>query len=255
MEDQFLAFDWKGFMAHFRQFDTNSSSLSYSFPPPTVVYGMLAGLMGIEKDQYYKRFSHQYIRVGVQIVTPPRKLMQTVNYIFAKGPQDLNMSGENLHTQIPMELLLANGFPNEPLHYRIFLKISEPGLADDIREVLVNARYRYLPFLGSAPFSSWLEWLGPPEIVEPLDASGPVVVDTVAPLMAIELRSLLMEPLDGVWPAYFREHVRQEFLPGRQPGAVQDVVWERNRGKLKARFLEPPFRLVFRGKSWGVSFL
>ncbi|MDZ7267103.1 MAG: type I-B CRISPR-associated protein Cas5b [candidate division KSB1 bacterium] len=243
MNSHFLAFDWKGFMAHFRQFDANSSALSYSFPPPTVVAGMLAGVLGIEKDEYYERFNRSNLQIAVQIVTPPRKLVQTLNYIFAKSANDLNMSGDNLHTQIPAELLVAPSFPRAPLHYRIFIKIAEAALAGELEEALRQSKFRYLPYLGSAPFTSWIEWLGVPETIEPAASTEPVIVDTVAPLPALELRSLRMEPLDGILPAFFREHVRRDFLPGREPGEVIDVVWEKNRGKIQAQFKAPVYRL------------
>lgn len=255
MEARILAFDWKGYMAHFRQFDANSSSLSYSFPPPTVVCGMLAGLIGLEKDTYYEQFSREKLQIAVQIVTPPRKIVQTLNYIFAKSPGDLNMSGENLHTQIPAELLIAQAFPGQPLHYRVFLKIVEPTLAGAIEEALSRSYYRYLPYLGSAPFTSWLEWIGAPQKVEEIAVAEPVVVDTVAPLAAIGLRSLKLDAINGVLPAIYREHVRREFLPGREPGEVIDVIWERNRGKIKAQFTEPIFRLSYGEEAYQVSFL
>ncbi|MFQ5627836.1 MAG: type I-B CRISPR-associated protein Cas5b [bacterium] len=255
MDYRFLAFDWKGYMAHFRQFDANSSSLSYSFPPPTVVCGMLAGVIGIEKDEYYDTFSRKNLQVGVQVVTSPRKLMQPVNYVFAKRANDLNMSGDNLHTQIPMELLISRAFPREPLHYRIFLKFTELSLAAQIENALHNTAYRYLPYLGSAPFTSWLEWIGAPESAEQVNTAEPAIVDTVAALSVIELRSLRMEAIDGVLPAIMREHVRREFLSGREPGSVLDVIWERNRGKIMARFVEPIYRFRFGDESFQVSFL
>lgn len=255
MNSHFLAFDWKGFMAHFRQFDANSSALSYSFPPPTVVAGMLAGVIGIEKDEYYERFNRSNLQIAVQIVTPPRKLVQTLNYIYAKSANDLNMSGENLHTQIPAELLVAPAFPQAPLHYRIFLKITETALTGELEEALRQSKFRYLPYLGSAPFTSWIEWLGAPETIAPLASTEPAIVDTVAPLAAVELRSLRMEALDGILPAFFREHVRRDFLPGREPGEVIDVVWERNRGKIKAQFREPVYRLQIDQQIYHVVFM
>jgi len=51
-----LIFDWKGRMGHFRKLDTNSSSLTYSFPSRTTIAGMIAGVLGYEKDSYYELF-------------------------------------------------------------------------------------------------------------------------------------------------------------------------------------------------------
>ena len=136
MVDQFIVFDWKGKMAHFRQFDANSSSLSYSFPPPTVVTGMVAGLLGMQRDQYYDLLGPSKLKIGVQVKTPPRKIMQTMNYIFAKSPNDLNMSGENPHTQIPVELLTSPDFSNGFLCYRIILHTTDASLHELVAEAL-----------------------------------------------------------------------------------------------------------------------
>ena len=50
-----LIFDIKGPMAHFRKFYTNSSSLSYLFPPRTVVAGIIAGILGLPSERFEKK--------------------------------------------------------------------------------------------------------------------------------------------------------------------------------------------------------
>lgn len=255
MEEHILAFDWKGLIAHFRQFDANSSSLSYSFPPPTVVCGMLAGIVGLEKDAYYQDFSPERVRVAVQVVSRPRKMVQTINYIYAKNPNELNMSSENRHTQIPVELVVAEQFPEKPLHYRVFVKIQERTLFEQIADALEHLHFRYLPYLGSAPFSSWIEWVGVPDVVQQVRQEEPMEVDTAVSLTSLKKKSFRMDAVDGVLPAYFREHMRRAFLPNREPGEVFDVVWERNRGKVVAEFQEPVYRLKFSGDTFNVVFL
>ncbi len=242
MAEKFIVFDWKGKMAHFRQFDANSSSLSYSFPPPTVVMGMVAGLIGIERDGYYDLLRPEIMKIGVQIRTSPRKIMQSVNYIFAKNPNDLNMSNDTPHTQIPMELVTAEKFPEDDLHYRIILKIAEDEIYQKISEAVFHSRYKFLPYFGSAPFLSRIEPAGAVQKVNVIENS-PVIVETIASVDSIDLSTLSMDAIDGKMPAFFREHVRREFKPGREPGDVKDVIWERNRGKIKAKFKKPVYQI------------
>lgn len=99
-----LIFDLIGKMGHFRKIDTNSSSLSYSFPPRTTIVGILAGILGMERDSYYEVFSPNQCQIALSVRTPIRKVMQTVNYMFVKSKAHLNNSGG--HTQIPLELVL-----------------------------------------------------------------------------------------------------------------------------------------------------
>lgn len=63
---KFLVFDLKGKFAHFRKFYTNSSSLSYLVPPRTVIEGMVAAILGFERDSYYDMFSAENLLVAVQ---------------------------------------------------------------------------------------------------------------------------------------------------------------------------------------------
>ena len=48
-----LVFDISGKFAHFRKYYTNSSSLTYLVPPRTSIYGLIAGILGLERDSYY----------------------------------------------------------------------------------------------------------------------------------------------------------------------------------------------------------
>ncbi|HPG41106.1 MAG TPA: CRISPR-associated protein Cas5 [bacterium] len=251
--DNFLVFDWKGFFAHFRQFESNSSSLSYTFPPPTAISGMLAGLTGIQKDKYYSIYLPDKIRFGVQILADPKKIMQTCNYIYAKSPGDLNMSGDNLHTQIPVELVVSSSFPNDVLHYRIFLKISDDNLYDSLYKTITNYSFQYLPYLGSAPFTSWLEWPGDLKLLDKLE--GNIISDTTVNLNLIDKKSTSLEKIDDKPPAFFVEHMRYYFKENREPGQIVDVIWERNRQKIKSSFNEPVFKFQLEKQVINVSFI
>lgn len=251
--DNFLVFDWKGFFAHFRQFESNSSSLSYTFPPPTVVSGMLAGLIGIEKDQYYTIFHPEHIRVAVQILENPKKIMQTCNYIYAKSPGDLNMSGENLHTQIPVELVVSSRFPRDVLHYRIFLKICDEKIFHNLNKAITTHSFQYLPYLGSAPFTSWIEWPGELKLLNELEGNS--ISDTTVNLDLIDKKTTSLEKIDEKTPAFFVEHMRYYFKENREPGQIVDVLWERNRQKIKACFNEPVYQFQLNTQIINVSFI
>ncbi len=254
MRHHIVVFDWKGMFAHFRQFDANSSSLSYSFPPPTVISGMIAGLFGIERDEYYKLFSKRFLELSVQILTPPRKIMQTVNYIYATQAGHLNMSAPNVHTQIPMEFVVSPQFPYQPVTYRIFLKFSDEEFGKELEKVIKQHQMKYLPYFGSAPFSSWIEWLGFPQEIEVIESDQPFVVDSVAPTDSIVTNSLSLDLTANLPPAYFREHMRREFRPGREPGEVINLLWEKNCSKIKAVFNVPVYRLKLLGEDLRVIF-
>ena len=65
-----FSFHLRGKMAHFRKYYSNSSALSYFIPPRTTVVGILAGLLGRERDTYYNEFSLKKCNIALAIQSP-----------------------------------------------------------------------------------------------------------------------------------------------------------------------------------------
>ena len=63
---EILAFNIRGKFAHFRKFYSNSSALSYFIPPRTTIIGLIAGMLGLERDSYYEDFSLDNCDTGVR---------------------------------------------------------------------------------------------------------------------------------------------------------------------------------------------
>lgn len=78
-----VAFDIWGDYGHFRRFFTTSSPLTYSFPPPTAVRGIVGAILGLDKDAYLESTADLY--VGVRILMPVRRVRWEQNLIFTKG--------------------------------------------------------------------------------------------------------------------------------------------------------------------------
>ncbi|MCS7245973.1 MAG: CRISPR-associated protein Cas5, partial [candidate division WOR-3 bacterium] len=45
-----ISFELKGKFAHFRAFYSNATAISYYFPPRTTLVGLVAGILGRERD-------------------------------------------------------------------------------------------------------------------------------------------------------------------------------------------------------------
>lgn len=93
---KFLVFDLKGKFAHFRKFYTNSSLLSYLVPPRTVIEGVVAAILGFERDSYYEELLAENLLIAVQKIERTYKIVQTVNYIKATSVNELK--NPNTHT-------------------------------------------------------------------------------------------------------------------------------------------------------------
>lgn len=151
-----LVFDWKGKIGHFRRLDTNSSSLTYRFPSRTAIAGMIAGLLGYEKDSYYEVFSPEKCRIALSSLSPVRKIMQNVNYLFVKTKGDLN--GVSGHTQIPVEFLFPS-LKKEHIIFRIYFWHSDEKIYNKTKEFLQLKKAIYPPYMGLSELLSTVEFV------------------------------------------------------------------------------------------------
>ena len=60
-----LIFDIIGKFAHFRKYYSNSSALSFGAPPRTTICGMVAAILGMEKDSYYSIMNLEKCKIAV----------------------------------------------------------------------------------------------------------------------------------------------------------------------------------------------
>ena len=152
MNNQILIFDIKSKFASFRKIDSNSSSMTYRFPPKTTIIGIIAAIMGMDKDAYYDVFRKS--KIAVRIINPNRTLFQAVNNVKILNRRDL----EDLNffqnpkkaepTIVPTELLIPIDF-KESLRYRIYFS-DENYLLEQIFKKLNNNLTEFPISLGFA---------------------------------------------------------------------------------------------------------
>ncbi|MFD3157027.1 type I-B CRISPR-associated protein Cas5b [Haloimpatiens sp. FM7330] len=149
-----LILDIKGKFAHFRKFYTNSSSLSYSVPPRTTIEGIIAAILGYERDSYYEKLCKKNFNIAVRKMKSTRKIMQSLNYIKATKKDSVYTIGEG-HTQIPFELITSD----EVVHYRVYLSSVDNKIIDNIEKRAKQNKYIYAPYLGAAPFNCYIDYV------------------------------------------------------------------------------------------------
>lgn len=157
MYNKVLVFDVKSKLAHFRKINTNSSSLTYLVPPRTTIMGLVAGILGRERDSYYTDESFSQMYIGVAPMNEHRINTQSINYLSIKSTNDV--IGYNNHTQIPVEFLTSSN----DVCFRVYLSCEEELFAE-IKTALVEERYVYLPSLGLAYCLADIDYIGDFEI-------------------------------------------------------------------------------------------
>jgi CRISPR-associated protein Cas5h len=235
-----LVFDWVGTMAHFRKFYTNSSSLSYSLPPRTTLMGLIAALLGRDRDTYYEELGMGQAYLGVALKTPVRSVMQTVNYLFTKNE---GWDGSQGHTQIPVEFILPRP-PERFLRYRVYFAHADPERVEELAEQLVRGEYAYPPCLGLTECPAWVEnaCLYPSDedgVAWVPDPEGPLPLQTAVPLPRLRELPPLAE-LAG--KRLLKDRMPLDFHPDRRLKAATDVLWEAEGRPLSLWVRGPAFR-------------
>ncbi len=174
-----LVFDLTGYMAHFRTFYTNSSSVSYGFPPRTAVIGIIAAILGRERDDYYELLSPENCQVSVSVINPVREFLQTVNYVRTKPDDDNFKNFKNalraylerkINTyQVGIEFVVPL---KGELRYRIYFTSKDKELYDKLKRYLEEGKTHYPVYLGMTELLADIEYVGEFPVEEPIKEKG-----------------------------------------------------------------------------------
>jgi len=156
-----LAFTVAGPMGHFRKFYSNTSALTYPFPPRTTLMGLIAGLLGKPRDSYYTSLDSERLWITLRILSPVRVRTFTVNYLHTKqAGQFYDRKGAG--TQIPMGWVLPHP-PARCLRYRVYVSTPDPKLWNELERVFTQRTFHWPPYLGISEALAWIEpkvWIG-----------------------------------------------------------------------------------------------
>jgi len=137
-----FSFHLKGKMAHFRRFYSNSSALTYTIPPRTTICGIVAGLMGYERDSYYEDFSLENCNITVSLNSRVKKTMQKMNLLMIKGLNDLNGS-KDYHSQVPTEFLIPQNIREDEIDYKVWINFKQLKIQKQFEALLLEEKNCY----------------------------------------------------------------------------------------------------------------
>ena len=212
-----LSFHLKAKMAHFRRYYSNSSSLTYSIPPRTTICGILAGILGMERDSYYDQFSMKNCDIAVALRNQIKKQIHTLNLLKVEANKHLNGS-YGVHKQIPTEMIMPTNIRTGNLHYQIWVHHKETDIMNALHKLLGQTELgygsAYMPVsLGTAYHLGWLEYVGRVEGVE-CSSEEDLEFDSVLPINLI--KNLCLDNISdkGFW--FIREELPMEFDKDRR---------------------------------------
>ncbi|WP_138006909.1 type I-B CRISPR-associated protein Cas5b [Halalkalirubrum salinum] len=182
--NQCLSFTVRGPWGHFRRIEGNIVKQTYRIIPRTTVAGLLAAVMGIERDGYYDMFAPNKSAVAIQPVREIRTINMPMNTLStASGNlQSLNGRGK-LSIKLPDPTTLRQQHNYEVLvdpAYRIDIALSDNERYTELKETLAAGKSHYVPSLGLSEYLAEIEYHGE-FAVEAGAKKGRVLVDSAVP--------------------------------------------------------------------------
>ena len=141
MNKKLLAFDIWGDYAYFRRGYTSTSTISFPFPSRTTISGLIAGMLGLEKDSYHDIFNNENSKLGLRILNPVKKININLNYINTKEGFLLSDIKSNPRVQVQAEFL-------KDVKYRIYVSLDDDNLMDELYSNLKEHKSIFTPCLG-----------------------------------------------------------------------------------------------------------
>ena len=152
----------KGKLAHFRKYYANNTAFSFSIPPRTTLMGIVASVMGWDKDKYYEKLSSDNVHFSIRVLSPIKKSFHRLNLLSIKHIGDLSRKldsdfrGKGEHIQTPFEIVSGLDIRNEDVEYQIFIKPSKTGIKvfEEIKLHFLNSSPVFNTSFGIANFNA-----------------------------------------------------------------------------------------------------
>ena len=174
-------------MAHFRKYYANNTALSFSLPPRSTIMGMLAALLGLERDSYYQTLSSEHLQVGVRVLAPVKKSFHRLNYLKVESSSEFR--GRNGRIQVPVEVVTGLHPAQDWVRYRLYLAAGQQGHSLELIEKhLLQQGSHYALSFGAAPFAARLKHWQSQEAqsMEPPTQEGIVHLHSAVPAQHVQ---------------------------------------------------------------------
>lgn len=179
-----LSFTVSGPWAHFRRVDGNTVKATYRLPPRTTVAGLLAAVVGRDRDSYYETFAPGESAVAVQPTSDLRthNLPENSLTTASEGLKSVNARGK-VSIRYPDPTYDRQRSNYEVLvdpAYRIDVWTADESFYDTLRDRLSSGESHYAPSLGLSEHLAEIEYHGEFTVTRH-DGDGPTAVDSAVP--------------------------------------------------------------------------
>lgn len=214
-----LVFDVWGDFAHYRKFYTTSSPLTFSIPPRTAVAGMIAAILGIDRNEYLECFTKDKANIAVRIMNPVKKTRISYNLIDTKTAK--MMSKIQNRTQVTFEVL-------KDCKFRIYFSHVNSTLYEKLKMYLSDHISYYTPCLGLSEYLCNFQFVGEYDFMEK-PGTFLEYINSVIPIS----ENVEVEFEEG--NEYFKDTLPNEMNDDREVTEYIKILYERNCRPIKCK--------------------
>ncbi|MGB9762272.1 MAG: type I-B CRISPR-associated protein Cas5b [Caldimicrobium thiodismutans] len=228
---EIISFRFYGDFAHFRKFYTTSSPLTFPFPPPPTIKGIIGAIMGFDRDNYLIKTKD--IKVGVSLDSPVKKTRMGLNIIFTKGssgkfdptlnPANKGDANKTLRTQIKAEFLKNPSY--------IIYVSGDDEFNKTLKNRLQNKQNEYTVYLGISELIADFEYLSSHEGIILKESEK---VDSVISTISVE--SIDIEKIEKNRVEIGKERIPTVMEQDRTVKKYEDVIFDVNGKSIYGKF-------------------
>jgi len=181
-----LSLTVSGPWGHFRQVEGNVVKQTYRVIPRTTVAGLLAAVLGIDRDEYYELFGPNQSWIAIEPVEALRTVNMPMNTLSTADGDltSLNARGK-ISVKLPDPTKLRQQHNYEVLvdpAYRIDVALDDQERYEQLRKFLAAGKSHYVPSLGLSEHLAEIEYHGEFDVesTTPPDSES-VEVDSTVP--------------------------------------------------------------------------
>jgi CRISPR-associated protein Cas5h len=219
--NQILAFKLWGDFGHFKKYYTTTSPLTFEFPSPPTLIGIVSAIIGLDKNEYLNYFKDpDKYNISLIVNAPIKKVRWTENLIDTKQ-HFFNIKNR---TQIRTEFLKNPS-------YVVYFYHDDEFVYKQLKEHLQSHTSVYTISLGLSELLANFDYLGEFSI-KPVSVKNWVELDSVLPMSKLDEDPSVDFHVDSeIFKVNYPVHMR----PDRFVDIREDILFERNGKTINCR--------------------
>ncbi len=219
-----LVFDLYGDLAHFRKYYTTTSPLTFSFPPPPTIAGILGAIYGASRDDYLDIFGYENCKIALRILNPIKKVRMGINLVNTKDNRYFLLIKKKNHEP---RIQIFTEFVKLP-KYRVYFWHQDNKILDKLITMIKSHQSFYTVSLGLSELLAVFNFIGIYEAQEIKNSKEEI--NTIISMSNILDKGIEIQPDRK----YFKEKIPIKMTHERVVEIYDDVIFELEGKTIKA---------------------